>query len=195
MTFRNLYLVTFHVPSDKWKHLAIFVFNTGDTKKGTLIHVIGNPPTGYTLQFQRNYDPTTNESFQKIILIGKIAANYVADPKSSKPSNDNVPRGQLEVIASRIPPPTVGNYMAPFKGVIRRCQEWTMDFVTELVIRGYLDGQACTILREHKDPTEYVYGAELHAVAKRVYGSLRKREEYSDGEAQAYSRGHQGRVF
>lgn len=117
MTLRNLYLVTFHVPSDKWKHLAIFVFNTGDSKKGTLIHVIGNPPTGYTLQFQRNYDPTANESFQKIILIGKIAANYVADPKSPKLSNDNVPRGRLEVIASRIPPPTVGDYMAPFKGV------------------------------------------------------------------------------
>lgn len=70
-----------------------------------------------------------------------------------------------------------------------------MDFVTELVIRGYLDSPARTILREHKDPTEYVYGAELHAVAKRVYGSWRKREEYPDGEAQAYNRGHQGRVF
>lgn len=81
------------------------------------MHVMGNPPTGYTLQFQRNYDPTANGSFQKIILIGKIAANYVADPKSSQPSNDNVPRGQLEIIASRIPPPTVGSYMAPFKGV------------------------------------------------------------------------------
>ncbi|EZF71248.1 hypothetical protein H105_06514 [Trichophyton soudanense CBS 452.61] len=195
MTFRNLYLVTFYAPSDKWKHLAIFVFNTGDSKKGTLIHVIGNPPTGYALQFQRNYDPTTNESFQRIILIGKISANHVADPKNSQLSNDKAPRGQLEIIASRIPPPTVGNYMAPFKGVIRRCQEWTMDFITELVIRGYLDGQARTILREHKDPTEYVYGAELHAVAKRVYGSLRKNGAYSGGAAQVYNRGHQGRII
>ncbi|KAM5477103.1 hypothetical protein MauCBS54593_000374 [Microsporum audouinii] len=167
MAFRELYLATFNTSPNQSKHFAIFVPNENDRQKGTLIHVVGAPETGYGHVFERNYNPFTNKSLNTITLVGHIDAHHVVDPQTTQPSKDNTPRGDLEVVAHFIPPPSAWNFLAPKGGLVRRCQEWTWDFVTKLVAKRYITGQAQEIVSSHFDPL--IYGLDPQAAGRGVH--------------------------
>ncbi|OAX82367.1 hypothetical protein ACJ72_03284 [Emergomyces africanus] len=119
-------------------HWAIFVPEAGNPQnpqKGKLIHVTGNPVTGFFLQFKRNYDFTQTRTAHEIIPLTEIDERLVSNPQSTNapPTNDTTARDQLESVATVVNPP--GRSPNPFDTAAPNCQTWIRWYVGELVRR------------------------------------------------------------
>ncbi|KAF3481784.1 uncharacterized protein GIQ15_04543 [Arthroderma uncinatum] len=165
MTSRPVHLLTSRASSAQRKHFGIFIPYTKHQQNGTVIHVVGAPMVGYKLEFKRNFSPSTAQPPHTNTLIGHVAVDLVADEGSDVDSAglklDYTPKGELEKIASQVPPPPISkNFMAPVDGIVnRRCQEWTMDFIERLVSRKYIEAEALCIAQSHRDPPEHGVGS------------------------------------
>jgi len=116
MSTRVLYLISFRQSARQRAHFTIWV-PYANGKDGTLIHVIGAPMAWYQLEFKRKYDPSATARKHESFQIGQISSHLVHDWTGER-SNDSTPRGNLETVASQIPPPRKNeNFMAPVNEV------------------------------------------------------------------------------
>jgi hypothetical protein len=102
MATRNLHLVEFRPSPRQRAHFAIFVGSAADPQKGTLIHVVGAPMVGYSLEFKRNYIPTETNQPHTITLIGQTNAQNVVDSTNSQKAIENTPRCNLEMAVAQV---------------------------------------------------------------------------------------------
>lgn len=72
--------------------------------KGTKIHVVGTPMTGFVLEFNRGYDPAASDQRSELISLGPVAIRHVYDYEGI-PALDTSPHGDLENTAAEIPAP------------------------------------------------------------------------------------------
>lgn len=74
--------------------------------KGTIIHVVGSPFTGFGLEFKRNYDlATTKRGYEKTPL-ANVNDDAVVDNPGDQKSTDVTARDTLESEAKKIDAPT-----------------------------------------------------------------------------------------
>jgi hypothetical protein len=113
---------------------------------GKLVHVTGNPATGFFLEFKRNYDFQRTRTDHRIILLGQVNDTFVTDIAGTQPpSVDTTARDRLESTATVItPPPRSPN---PFDPNAPNCQNWIADFIEKLIADRALDGNARAVLQ------------------------------------------------
>ncbi|CAG7947003.1 unnamed protein product [Penicillium olsonii] len=159
MATRTIYLLTWRSFSSQRAHFSIFVPSAAD-QKGTLIHVIGTPMTGYSLEFRRNFSLTTPPRHQCMLPIGKTDACNISDPVHATETTDSSPRGKIEIAASQVPAPGINeNFMAPVNDTTnKRCQEWTMEFIRYLVTQKLIEAEAVQIVQSQRDPPDHCTG-------------------------------------
>ena len=117
MSSRTLFLLMYRAQTIQRAHFGIWVADSEGGDIGTKIHVVGNPMIGFVLQFKRKYDPKETAGAPEIIPIGNIDASHVHIFEGER-SEDTVPPGDLEIVASQIPPPRASeNFLAPVNDV------------------------------------------------------------------------------
>jgi hypothetical protein len=118
MSTRTVYLASSRQSSRQRAHFALFVPSANDASIGTLIHVVGAPMAGYSLQFKRNSCPDAEAPPRTLTPIGQIHATHIIDSAHSAQSVDDRPRGNVELVAAQVPPPRISqNFLAPVNDV------------------------------------------------------------------------------
>ncbi|MCJ1255127.1 hypothetical protein MMC24_002943 [Lignoscripta atroalba] len=162
MAIRTVYLVSARNTPWQRAHFSIFVPSAGTANPalGTIIHVVGAPMAGYSLEFKRNYAPELSNEPHTMVPIGSVDESNIVDHASADTTIYSTPRGNLEIAASRIPPPRISqNFMAPVNDTTnRRCQEWTTEYVRRLVELGYISAGAIDIVQSLRDPPNHGIG-------------------------------------
>ncbi|KAH8698965.1 hypothetical protein BGW36DRAFT_426645 [Talaromyces proteolyticus] len=160
MAPRAISLMTYRNSAKQRAHFAIFVPFASNEDVGTLINVVGAPMVGYKLEFERLYSPLKITQAYDKYPIGRIDSEYIMDTDSE--GIDSIPRGAVEIAASRISPPRISqNFMAPVNDTTnKRCQEWTMEYICYLVELGYIDVSAIEIVQSKRDPPSHGIGLQ-----------------------------------
>lgn len=128
MYYRPVYLAVFRRSEAKRARFAIFIPNAGSAAKdpnnrsipcrGTLIHVVGTPVSGYGHEFRRNYDCTQPSELKKMVRLGWVDSSCIADPLHKTYSKDYISMGWLDYAALQVPAPCGGQDLtAPVDGV------------------------------------------------------------------------------
>ncbi|PLB51368.1 hypothetical protein P170DRAFT_436390 [Aspergillus steynii IBT 23096] len=123
---------------------------------------------GYSLIFQRNYTPMAT-GLDEVLPIGNVGSEHIVDTSASgSPSEDSTPRGTLEILAAKVPPPRISeNFMAPVNDTTnKRCQEWTMEYLCHLVKKGIIGADAIPVVQSKRDPP--THGIGLQPVVNRA---------------------------
>ena len=96
---------------------ATWIPTRGEESIGKILHVTGNPATGFFLEFKRNYDfRTETRTYQKFIL-AELKDQYVTDVPGTEESKDTTARDRLESEATVVIPP--GRSANPFDPQVR----------------------------------------------------------------------------
>ncbi|OBZ80063.1 hypothetical protein A0H81_01384 [Grifola frondosa] len=132
-------------------HYAIWIPNAGSLTRGRMIHVIGSPLTGFTLQVKEGFDLSKTKSVYVLVDLGTTAvANItVADTTTQNMRGTTTDSDKFEKCAGKIQPPRIpeAQYMPPAGSKpseikafwlqdhpnAPRCQEWTRSYVAALV--------------------------------------------------------------
>ena len=118
MDSRTIYLIAFRNSTSQRAHFSILVPSAADSSKGTLIHVVGAPMAGYSLEFKRNYAPEYTQQAKVTTAIGTIYSENIVDSPPTASGKDSTPRGNIELVANQIPPPRISeNFLAPVNDV------------------------------------------------------------------------------
>ncbi|CAK45500.1 uncharacterized protein BO96DRAFT_229283 [Aspergillus niger CBS 101883] len=160
---RAILLVSSRNSPSQRAHFSIFVPSVACSTIGTSIHVVGAPMMGYQLEFKRNHSLSSNAEPYETALLGYVDSHHIADsPGERSMFVDHAPRDDLETAASQIPAPRVSeNFMAPVNDTTnRRCQEWTLEFVRHLVVRGLLEEKAVQIVQSKRDSPAHGIGLQ-----------------------------------
>ncbi|KAL5364029.1 hypothetical protein BJX96DRAFT_167963 [Aspergillus floccosus] len=123
-------------------HFSVFI-PTGDKgETGKLIHVTGNPATGFFLQFKRNYDLATSEySKYSLIPLSQVDDRLIKDTVGNgQTAEDTIARDRLESIATTVLPP--GRSANPFDPT-----DWLRDYVQKLMDEGLAERSAGVIVQ------------------------------------------------
>lgn len=114
MAPRTIYLISFRPAPSQRAHFAIFVPSAADMQVGTLIHVVGAPMAGFSLEFKRGYNPSMTTQTHEMWPIGQVDSSHIVDwPKETR-GTDTSPRGDMEIAAAQVRPPGISeNFMAP----------------------------------------------------------------------------------
>ncbi|KAH7092036.1 hypothetical protein FB567DRAFT_588349 [Paraphoma chrysanthemicola] len=166
MSTRTVYLLIYPGQSGQRAHFAIWVPYEEGGSEGTVIHVVGAPMAGFSLQFKRCYNPADTRRLTNLVPIGSVVAQNVHDFQGGR-VEDTTPRGNIELAAAQVQPPRASaNFLAPVNDTTnRRCQEWTTDYVRRLVALQYIDESAIAIVHARRDAPDY--GIRLRPVAAR----------------------------
>ncbi|KAE8338367.1 hypothetical protein BDV24DRAFT_166392 [Aspergillus arachidicola] len=114
MAPRTIYLISFRPATSQRAHLAIWVPSAGESKHGSLIHVVGAPMAGFCHEFKRGYNPTLTLKPYEMWPLGEVNSKHIHDWPEEFRATDTIPKGDLEVAASQIPAPRISeNFMAP----------------------------------------------------------------------------------
>lgn len=82
-----------------------------------MIHAVGNPMSGFHLEFKRQYSPEETNKHYESFQIGQIHSQHVQD-WDGQAMDDYVPRGNIEQVARQIPlPEQSNNFLAPINDV------------------------------------------------------------------------------
>jgi hypothetical protein len=118
MAFRTIYLVSYRNAAHQRAHFSIFVPSAAELKVGTLIHAVGAPMAGYTLEFKRNYSPDASAELHETWAIGEVDSQHIVDSTGTGRTKDSDPQGNIEKAASQCPTPRISeNFMAPVNEV------------------------------------------------------------------------------
>ncbi|KAH7313871.1 hypothetical protein B0I35DRAFT_436037 [Stachybotrys elegans] len=174
MSSRSVYLAKYRHTASQRTHFAIFIPNLSlegrhvgsdfrsMSTQGTIINVVGEPLlAGYTLEIERNYECKEQRDLRELVFLGFIEAGNVFEPENTDHVNGDKPRCTIEEEAARVrPPPRGQDVRAPIDGVnTKRCQEWTMEFLTRLVEKDLIHPDAVDIAQAHRDaPTHGIFG-------------------------------------
>lgn len=128
MATRPLWLIKCRQSKAQRAHFALFIPHASDAHKdpndrvvecrGTVIHAVGAPMTGYKHEFKRNFDCRASPDLQEAIRIGSVSAGegFVRDAEVS--SFDDNATGILDGEALRVRRPGVSqNFLAPVDDV------------------------------------------------------------------------------
>jgi hypothetical protein len=122
---RTIHLAVFS-NGTKPAHWAIWIPTTGEEKVGKVLHVTGNPATGYFLEFKRDYNFDTETRRYRIIALAQVHDQCVTDTPGTEVV-DTTARDRLESAATVVTPP--GRSANPFDAGVRRCSS-DMKFTT-----------------------------------------------------------------
>ncbi|KAF2873989.1 hypothetical protein BDV95DRAFT_604205 [Massariosphaeria phaeospora] len=152
MATRTIFLIIYPGQPNQRAHFGVWVPYKEDGVEGTVIHVVGAPMAGFSLEFKRRYRPTETHRLTQLVAIGSVDVQYLHDFEGDMGS-DTTPRGGIELVAAQVQPPRASvNFLEPVNDTTnRRCQEWTMDYVRQLVARRYLDEAAVAIVQSKRD--------------------------------------------
>ena len=85
--------------------------------EGTVIHVVGAPMAGFSLEFKRSYKPTETKRTLNLVPIGSVLAQNVHVFQGGR-GEDTTPRGNLELAAAQVQPPRASaNFLEPVNDV------------------------------------------------------------------------------
>ncbi|KAI1064898.1 hypothetical protein LB507_001263 [Fusarium sp. FIESC RH6] len=171
----SVYLAKFSSGPSKRSHFGIFFPNpdcdrtdlSNDFRShatvGSQIHVVGEPlMAGYMLEMKRHFDIQNDRELRALVRLGSIdTTNLHRDDSLDTMTRDHVPKSIVERLADSVPPPPRGqDVRAPIDGVItKRCQEWTMEFLTLLTQKGLISPEAVRIAQGERDsPTHGIFG-------------------------------------
>ncbi|KAF2438885.1 hypothetical protein P171DRAFT_423329 [Karstenula rhodostoma CBS 690.94] len=140
---RTIYLAVFSNGS-KPAHWAIWLPSPKNHEVGKLVHVTGNPATGFYLEFKRNYDFSTTYRGYRILALAQVNDQFVKDTTELE-GKDTTARDRLESTATVVPPP--GRSANPFDPAAPNCQNWIFDFVEKLIADGSITGDSRTVLQ------------------------------------------------
>jgi len=142
---RSIFLAIFTNKS-KPAHWAIWIPTGGQGSLGKLIHVTGNPATGYFLEFKRNYDFQQTNTGHQIIQLGQVHDRFVTDAPVTLPlTMDTTARDRLESTATVVAPPKPSPN--PFDPNAPNCQNRIFDFIEKLIADQFVDASVRAILQ------------------------------------------------
>ncbi|CAO2651184.1 Nn.00g094810.m01.CDS01 [Neocucurbitaria sp. VM-36] len=152
MSTRTVFLIIYPGQAGQRAHFGIWVPYAEGGAEGNVIHVVGLPMVGFSLEFKRKYNPAETARRTELVPIGSVDAQHVHIFGGQR-GKDSTPRGNLELVAAQVQPPGASaNFLAPVNDTTnRRCQEWTMDYVRRLVAVRYLDEAAVAIVQSKRD--------------------------------------------
>ncbi|KAF7559328.1 hypothetical protein G7046_g4826 [Stylonectria norvegica] len=185
MAQRRVYLAKSRTSTQQRSHFGIFIPNAVHADKdltnlnfrssecsGTIIHVVGEPVmAGYALEFKRNYDASRCPELKMLVPLGLVDVGYLYEPVTPEVTREDTPRAVLEREAVRVTPPPRGqNVRAVMDGVnTRRCQEWTMEYLTRLVEKKLIDPTALAIAQKERDPPDHgIFGIKAARAVQSV---------------------------
>ncbi|KAF2246570.1 hypothetical protein BU26DRAFT_521024 [Trematosphaeria pertusa] len=90
---RTIYLAVF-ANGSKPAHWAVWIPTTGQEYIGKLIHVIGNPSTGFFLEFKRNYNFKETYRKYEIIHLAVVQDRHVTDTPGTE-TTDTTARDRI----------------------------------------------------------------------------------------------------
>lgn len=113
---RTIFLIVFS-NGTKPAHWAIWIPTAGQQDLGKLLHVTGNPATGFFLEFKRNYDLSATARTYQILSLAQVHDQYVADTPNAQ-GVDTTARDRLESTATVVAPP--GRSANPFDPAVSK---------------------------------------------------------------------------
>lgn len=128
---RSISLIVFS-NGTKPAHWAIWIPTAGQQDIGKLLHVTGNPATGFFLEFKRNYDLRTTRRGYRIVALAQVNDQYVTDTPNVH-GVDTTARDRLESMATRVTPP--GRSANPFDPAVRLYLNNTNIAMTDILHR------------------------------------------------------------
>ncbi|KAK2591469.1 hypothetical protein QQS21_010845 [Conoideocrella luteorostrata] len=166
MSSRAVYLAKYRSAQNQRAHFAVFIPNAEHSHRdlaqdfaaakcqGTVIHAVGEPlMAGYTVDIKRNRDCSNVPDLRGLFRLGQVETANVYEPPPGIESADTA-RTTIEREALSVPAPPRGqDIRAPIDGVAtKRCQEWTMEFLSKLEEKGLISSGAVSIAQSHRDP-------------------------------------------
>tara|TARA_R110002003_G_scaffold214_40_gene16331 strand:- start:8484 stop:9047 length:564 start_codon:yes stop_codon:yes gene_type:complete len=117
MSNRTIFLIIYRGQTGQRAHFGIWVPYEEDGEEGTVIHVVGAPMAGFSLEFKRRYSPKETARRPELVPLGSVNAQYVHKFEGNRGS-DTTPQGNLEQVAAQVPPPRASaNFLAPVNDV------------------------------------------------------------------------------
>ena len=103
MANKTIYLIKFRRAVAQRAHFAIYIHEGAFPGQGTLIHVVGAPMAGYSLEIRANYNLAATTQRYTAHRLGEIPTSLAAT---------------MQQLASTVRPPGVSqNFMGPVDGV------------------------------------------------------------------------------
>ncbi|KAJ6094556.1 hypothetical protein N7467_002069 [Penicillium canescens] len=128
-------------------------------------------PANFSILRERNQGPRRQRSYGRLspsiqTKLQPNASHIIDSSADAPPRIDPTPRGNIELAAAEVL--TVGisqSFMAPVNDISnKRCQEWTMEYIRQLVARGIVGKEAIDIVQSKMDLPSYKIG--LRPVAR-----------------------------
>ncbi|KAG6915315.1 hypothetical protein DXG01_012176 [Tephrocybe rancida] len=123
---------------------------------GKVIHVTGNPVTGFVHEVKRGYDMSATRRDHVFVLLGKINSDLIIDQREEAIITAGVdlpiePIDMIEKLALSVPAPkktlkSIDDEHSGPKPKIENCQKWIGYFVDLLVDETILDGDARSLV-------------------------------------------------
>jgi hypothetical protein len=117
-----VYLITFFVGARSTEHFALYVpvhDTTEGEQSGSLIHVVGTPMSGFSLELKRRYDPDKSARPHTVYPLGDILSQVVSPLRDAPHSRlTPTPRNVVEVLAFTIPLPQRHNLLEMVNEVV-----------------------------------------------------------------------------
>ncbi|KAH7555252.1 hypothetical protein J3E72DRAFT_376639 [Bipolaris maydis] len=160
MPSRPIFLIIYAAPPGRRSHFSIWVPTTENARGGTIIHVVGAPMLGFSLEFKRDYKPDTTWRTIEMIPIGNVMDQHLHLSESNSEASD-MPCNDIERAATQVQPPRANpNFLTTTSS---DCQTWMLEYVRHLVAIGYLDEAAINIVQSKQDPPQV--GVGLRSIA------------------------------
>ncbi|KAF2225527.1 hypothetical protein BDZ85DRAFT_316700 [Elsinoe ampelina] len=168
-----LYLAKYQPTPSQRRHFGVFIpypshahHDPNDKTTpilGCQMHVIGNPMSGFVHEFKRAFNPfAEGEKCEKLVLLGYINGSLCSDGHNGggEVVRERVPRSGVEREAVGVEAPRGGqDVLERVDGVKnRRCQEWTMEFLKRLVVKGWVEGDVVEVAEGERDEPGFGVG-------------------------------------
>jgi hypothetical protein len=103
---RTIYLAIFSNSKFKPAHWALWLLNPNHPQTGKLIHVTGNPATGFFLEFARNYNLENESRIYQVLPLAQVDDKLVGDARNvdGGESRDTTARDRIESVATVVRP-------------------------------------------------------------------------------------------